>query len=336
MGLLIKLKRLIAASLIAAASASFALAAEQRILATVNDKPITTLDVDQRLRLGKVLLGESAGISRAQVLDDLINEIVKIEAARNARLEVTPLEIDSRIKEISKSMKLDAIGFEKRMRQEGIGQTVIRRYFGAQMAFGRLLRFKYRDEVKVDEQDVDRKMADIKAQMDGQLRKVMKDPRMKTLNVYSLQEIEFPVENPKDPASATLMQARAVEANQFVSRFKGCKSAKAAASGIFNVRVGRLLEADADRLPKPLRKMLDSKGPGFAYGPMRSPGGVQVIGFCGKRTVKPQVPQVKYPTRDQVKQAALNDKYRSVEKKYVAQMRKSAVIEFKAQGAGEN
>jgi peptidyl-prolyl cis-trans isomerase SurA len=333
---ILRVRRLLAAAAISLLAGLPTQAAEQRILATVNDKPITTMDVEQHMRLSKVLLGDSKKLSQAAVLDDIINEVVKLEAARSARLEVTPVEVDRRIADVSKNMKLDRVAFEKRMLKEGIGISVLRRYFGAQMAFARLLQFKYRDTIKVDERDVDKKEAEVRAEINGRLNKVMADPRMRTINVYSLQEIEFPVENPKDPGSVTLLQSRAAEANQFVSRYKGCKSAKAAASGIFNVKINKTVEADAERLPKPLRKLIDSKGPGNAYGPMRSPNGIQVVGFCGKRTIKPPKPNVQYPTREQVKQAAVTEKFKAAEKKYVALMRKNIIIEFKNQAAGQD
>jgi peptidyl-prolyl cis-trans isomerase SurA len=120
-----------------------------------------------------------------------------------------------------------------------------------------------------------------------------------------------------------------VEANQVLQRFKGCKSTRAAASGIFNVRVGKQIEADASKLPKQLKQLMDSKGPGRAYGPMRGQDGIQLIAFCSKRTVSPKLPTVQYPTRDQIANVALNEKYDAVEKKYVTQMRKNAIIEYK-------
>ncbi len=326
-----KLKRMIVAAGFAAAVCSPAMAEEQRVLAVVNDHPVTTLDVEQHIRLSTTLLGEAATATRAKVLEEIINEIVKIDGAKAARMEVTPVDVDGRLTEISKGMKLDRIAFEKNMQKNGIGITVVRRYFAAQMSFARLLRFKYREDIKVDEQDIDRKLEQIKAELANRVKKAMAGVR--AIDVYSLREINFPVENAKDPAAGALLQSRALEANQFLSRFKGCDTAQSAAAGIFNVKLSKTFEADGARLPPQLRKLMDSKGPGHAYGPMRAPSGIQVIAFCGKRHLEPPKPNVKLPTRDQVKQAAISDKYRAAEAKYVSLLRKNAIVEYKDQSA---
>jgi peptidyl-prolyl cis-trans isomerase SurA len=293
-------------------------AQDQRIIATVNDRPVTTLDIDQQMRL-ETLLGTRSDGQRKKALNAVINEIVKIEEAKRYKMQPSDRDIEVRLGEIAKGLKTDATGLEGKLRAQGIGMRAMRQYVGAQIAFARLLRFKYKDEVKVDQSEIDRKFASIKADIDSRVRKAEGDPRRRPVTVYKIMEISFPV------------QSRAAEANQFISRFKGCGSAKAAASGIFNVKVGKQVEADAARLPAPLRKLLQSKGPGQAHGPMRAQSGIQVVAFCGSRTLTPPPIDVKYPTRDQIANAAMNDKFETVEAKYLAQMRKNAIIEFKDQ-----
>ncbi len=305
-------------------------AQDQRIIATVNDRPVTTLDIDQQLKLQVLLGGAAQGEGRRKAaLNAVINEVVKIEEAKRFKMNPSDRDVDARVEEVAKGLKTDRSGLETKLRAQGIGMRALRQYVMAQISFARLLRFKYRDEVKVDEAEVDRKFAALKTDINSRVQKVMADPRNKPVNVYKLMEISFPVENPNDPGANALLQSRALEANQFVARFNGCNSVRGAASGIFNVKVGKAVEADAARLPKPLKNLLDSKGPGNVYGPMRSPNGIQLVAFCGKRTVTPPKPDVRYPTRQQVTNAALNEKYKAVELKYLSKMRKNAIIEYK-------
>jgi peptidyl-prolyl cis-trans isomerase SurA len=308
-----------------------ALAQNQSIIATVNDRPVTTLDIDQQLKLQSILQGRSGTGDRKQALNDVINEIVKIEEAKRYKMDASERDIENRVGEIAKGLKTDAPGLEAKLRKQGIGMRALKQYVAAQISFSRLLRYRYKENIKVNPAEVDRKYASIKAEIDGKLKKIMSDPRMKPVTVYSLQEVVFPVENADDVNAAAMLQSRAAEANQYLQRFKGCKTARSAASGIFNVKVGKVFEADAARLPKQLRQMMDGKGPGRAYGPMRAQNGIQVIAFCGKRTVSPKAPEVQYPTKEQIQNVALNEKYDAVEKKYVAQMRKNSIIEYKDQ-----
>ncbi|MDO8352100.1 MAG: hypothetical protein Q7T14_01450, partial [Aestuariivirga sp.] len=154
---------------------------------------------------------------------------------------------------------------------------------------------------------------------------LMNDPRMKPVQVYTILEIDLPVEGD----DSMLLQARLVEAVQFIKNFKGCGTAREAASGIFNVRIGKKIDAVAAKIPKPMKQALDKVGPGKAMGPARGSKGIQVIGFCGKRTIQPPKPKYELPTRQQIEAAVSNEKYNAAEEKYMKVMRKTALIEYK-------
>lgn len=114
-----------------------------------------------------------------------------------------------------------------------------------------------------------------------------------------------------------------------LSRFKGCKSARSAASGIFNVQVGKKIEADSRRLPPQLRSAFSKAGPGKAIGPFRSPKGLQLWAYCGSRKISPKLPKAELPSRDQVKTALLNEKYDAIKSKYGKLLRKGLLIEYR-------
>jgi peptidyl-prolyl cis-trans isomerase SurA len=303
-----------------------AAAQETTVIATVNDQPVTSFDVDQRIRLLEIL-GQTGKPDRKKIANDLINDVVKIEESKRFKIEATEKEIDERLKRVAAGLKTDQAGFAKKLKAQGVSMASFRQYTASQMAFGRLLSAKYQEKIVADPAAIDQRMAEIKNELNGKVAKAMADPRMKPITVYALLEVDFPVEG-GDPQ---LMQSRAIEAGQYAQRFKSCNDARGPASGIFNVKVGKKLEADARRLPPQLKTLFDSKGPGNAYGPMRTPKGIQVVAFCGKRTITPPKPNVTLPTRQQIENVVLNEKYDKVEQKYVAIMRKNAIIEYKDQ-----
>ncbi len=189
----------------------------------------------------------------------------------------------------------------------------------AQISFARILGGKYQVKIKVEPAEVDKKFAEIKQDLEQKVSTIMNDPRMKAVQVYTILEIDLPVEGD----DSMLLQARAVEAVQLIRNFKGCSTARAAASGIFNVKIGKQIDAVAAKIPKPMKQALDKVGPGKAMGPARGPKGIQVIGFCGKRTIQPPKPKYELPTRQQVEAAVSNEKYDAAEEKYMKIMRKS-------------
>jgi peptidyl-prolyl cis-trans isomerase SurA len=304
-------------------------AQDQKVLVTVNDTPITSYDVDQRINLWK-LLGISRGEgARKRALNELIDDIAKINEAKKLRLDPTEKEIDVRLAEVATGLKTNPEGLKAKLKAQGITVAAMRTYFTAQIAFGRILKGKYNVSVKATPEEIDRKLNGYKSEINGKLAKVMADPRMRPITVYQVQEINFPIDGGESGMTNELIQSRAIEANAYLSKFRGCKSARAAAAGIFNVKVGKMVEADGARLPKPLKAALDKTKVGRAIGPSRTPDGLQVLAFCGVRKIVPPKPQVTYPTRQQAENAVLNEKYERVVSKYSSQFRKDLLIEYR-------
>ncbi len=296
------------------------------VIATVNDTPVTSYDIDQRIRLLKIL-GQNGGFDRIKIGNDLINDVVKISEAKRNRIEPTEKEIDAALAGMAKGLKTDFKGLQNKFAAQGLSLISYRQYVAAQMSMSRLLSAKYKEKVQLDPGEADKKLAEIKADINSKINKLMADPRNQPILVYSIVVIDFPVES-NDPQ---LRQSRAIEAAQYIQKFRGCSSARAAASGIFNVRVGKGVEADSRKLPKQLKAEFDKRGIGRAIGPIPAKTGIQVIAYCGNRTIAPKRPNAPLPTKDVIERVALNEKYDKVEKKYVTLMRKNAVIEYKDQ-----
>jgi parvulin-like peptidyl-prolyl isomerase len=223
-------------------------------------------------------------------------------------------------------LNTDTAGLNAKLQAQGIAASSLKQYVAAQIALARILRGKYQVTVKVEPAEVDKKLDEIKQELEQKVSTIMSDPRMKAAEVYNIIEIDLPVETPDNPM---LLQARAVEAIQLIKNFKGCGSARAAASGIYNVRIGKPIDALSAKLPKPMKQALDKVGPGGAMGPARGPKGIQVIGFCGKRVVQRPKPKYELPTREQVQNMITNEKYDAAESKYMVIMRKTALVEYK-------
>lgn len=298
----------------------------QGVVAVVNDQPITEFDISQRITLLKVL-GESRpeALGRKGALKALVDEQVKIAEAKRFGLTPTEPDINGQIARMAKGMDTTPGGLAERLKKAGIADSTFRHYIGAQIGFNRIIASKYRGDIKISPADVDRKMAEIKSKVDGRMGEILKDPRMKGVTVYSLLEINLPVEGD----DSMLLQARAVEASQLLQRFTGCGSVKAAASGIFNVKIGKKVEADGSKLPPPMKAALDKVGPGKAIGPMRNKNGIQLLAFCATRKITPPKPKFEMPTRQQIENSLINEKYDSFEEEYLKLARKSVYVEYR-------
>ncbi len=306
---------------------SHASAQDQKVLVTVNDLPITSFDVDARLNLWK-LMGLQARPRKA-ALNSIIDDIAKIEEAKKYRAEPSEKDIDERLDRVAKNLNTDSAGLKGKLKAQGISMSAMRQYLAAQIAFSRLLSGKFKEKVEVSEIEIDAKFSDIKSQVNGQLAKIKADPRMQPITVMEILNIDFPVDSPD------MVQSRLAEIGQFASRFKGCKSARSAASGIFNVKVGKVIEADSRKVPAQMKSAFGKSGVGKLIGPFRYQKGLQMWGYCGSRKISPKLPKAQMPSREQVKASLLNQKYDAIEEKYSQQLRKGMMIEFRDPTYGE-
>ena len=282
------------------------------VLVIVNDQPITAFDIDQRIKISELLGDAPNANSRKAVLQELINDVLKRVEAERFKAMPSKKQVDDAMARLAKNASLNEDGLAKQLKSKGINMGAVRNQVAVSIAFNRLIQSKYKIRDTVDEAEVTRR-----------LEQFQRDPRMKPTTVYKLQEIMLPVEN-VGAMSGQLLMARAMEAQQVMSRYSGCASAKKAGSGIFNVRVGKPFEADAQRLPKDLKAALDKAGTKRLVGPIQGQQGIQLIGLCSKNQIAP-----KPPSRQQVENVLMNESFAVYEERYVKELRRSAFIDYK-------
>lgn len=285
------------------------------VLVTVNDMPITSFDVDQRVKL-LAAIGRTQGTleeQRKRALQALIDDAIKLFTAKKYNADPNAKTIDDQIEKMAKASNTDAKGLGAQLKAKGSSMTALRTLVAAQISFNRLLSGMYKLKVEVDQAEIDKKYNEI-----------VNDPRLQPITVYEIMEIEMPVDGGDSTMAEQLLTARAADAMQYRRAFKSCRGARAAASGIYNVRIGKAMQADGRRLPKQLKTALDKVGPGGIIGPARSKGGVQLVAFCGKKNVAPDK-----PTRAQVEMMITNKKYDVYEERYMRELRRNAFIEYK-------
>lgn len=310
-----------AASLLVSGTAVRAAGEGQGVLVTVNDYPITSFDVEQRMRLNAIVGSAqgSADEQRKRALQALIDDVIKMVEAKKYKADPDDKMIDAQIEKMAKSSNTDAKGLAAQLKAKGASITSLRHLVAAQIAFSRLINAMYKVKVEVDPAEVDKKYNEF-----------ANDPRLQPVSVYEILEIDMPVENTGDAMAQQLLVARAADAAQYRRAFKGCNNARQAASGIYNVRIGKRLQADGRRLPKQLKSALDQAGTGGIIGPARSKTGVQLIAFCGKKSIAPEK-----PTRQQIETMLTNKKYDVYEERYMRELRRNAFIEYKDAKATE-
>jgi peptidyl-prolyl cis-trans isomerase SurA len=286
---------------------------QQSVIVTVNDQPVTSYDIDQRLRLWQILGNPKKDQSRKQALQALIDDLIKISAAKKNNVEAKEDVVNAHLERMAKGMQTDLKGLAAKLKKQGVSINALRQYATAQISFNRLLVSLYKVEVTVDPAEVDKA-----------LEKFANDPRLKPVTVYQIMEILLPVEKSDPSMQQQLLYARAVEAETIKQRFRGCGSARAAAEGVYNTVVKKPMEVDASKIPPQLRQVLDKAGPGKLVGPALQGDGVQLIALCGRQNISPQK-----PSRQAIESMLENKKFDGYEQRYIRDLRRTAFIDYK-------
>ena len=287
----------------------------QRVYVIVNDQPITGYDISQRTRLNGIL-GRRKN-SRKDVLQELIDDIIQISEAKRNKVNIDDKRINNAISSMASSTGSSPARLRTQLKSRGVAFSSLKQQVKASLALRWLMQKQGAKVSKVTDAEIDRR-----------LKQINSDPRRQGVTVYLIRQINLPVEQTSSAMAPQLMQARAIEAQQISRRYKGCSSLRQAASGIYNVKLTRTIQADSRKLPGQMRTALRQAGRKRLIGPMRTRSGIQLIAFCGTKRIQP--PKA---NRAQAKNIVENEKFGTAADNILKSLRRKAFIDYKVASA---
>lgn len=129
-----------------------------QIAAVVNDRIITTNDLDERVRmllrtpLEDIPASEQQKI-RHDVLRQMIDEKIQLDITENAKIVVTDDDVERAIRYMEEQNHLSPGSILKDLKAKGISQKSIRDHFGSKIAWSRLIGY-YRDTIEIGKKDL--------------------------------------------------------------------------------------------------------------------------------------------------------------------------------------
>jgi peptidyl-prolyl cis-trans isomerase SurA len=259
------------------------------------------------------VLGSGKKLTRKEALEIAINDRLKRAETTRLKAMLTDEQVDAAVERLAKGSGTTVEGLQAKLKAAGIAMKALRAQLLTNLSFNRVLVAKYKIKPHVEEAEIDRKLAQIK-----------QDPRLQPMQIFEIREITLPMQATGELIVSQMLQARAIEAQQIAQKYTGCASANDAVAGIFNVKIGRVIQIQADKLPEKMRATLEEIGTKKLLGPMRAKEGIQLIAFCGKRMLSPEA-----PTREQVQRMLTEKAYDTYEEKYLRDLRRTALIDYK-------
>ena len=127
--------------------------------AIINGEVVTQTDVDQRLALlaisnGGRLPAEEMEQLRQQVLRNLIDEALQIQAAKAEEITIKPADIDRTLERVATGIRQTPAGLADYLKANGSSIRSIRRQIEGEIAWSRLLRAKVESSISVGDDEV--------------------------------------------------------------------------------------------------------------------------------------------------------------------------------------
>jgi peptidyl-prolyl cis-trans isomerase SurA len=245
----------------------------RKATAIVNGDVITRTDVDQRLALivlanGGRIPREELQRLREQVLRNLVDETLQIQAAASKDIKIEQKEIDTFYEQYARNLSRSTKEFGEYLKANGSSENSIKRQIHGELAWRRLQGRQIEPFVNIADEEVRAVMDRLTA--------------AKGTREYRIGEI-FLAATPETIAEARANADRILEqlrkGASFVAYARQFSEASTAAVG------GDLGWVRAEQLPEPLAAAAQTMSIGQVSSPIPVPGGISIIAVQDTRQV---------------------------------------------------
>lgn len=301
----------VAGCIVAAVAPSHALA--QTVAVMVNGQPITDLDIEQRTKLD--FLSTHKQPTRQDVVNELIDEVVKIKEAKKFGVDPSSSDIDQAYGEMAQRMRITPDQLTGSLQKQGIRPETFKQKIKADLVWGSLVRGRYKERLQVGEKDV---AAAVKAEGGD-------DQQTSDAFEYRLQPVVLIV--PKgSPQSA--IELRQKDAETLRARIETCDQANQYFKSMPNAAIRETVIKTSADIPANLRKVLDDTPIGHLTPPEVTKEGIEMVALCGRKPTT-----IDTPKRKEMRDKMYQKKYDATSNAYLAEIRKAAMIEYRQAGA---
>ena len=279
-----------------------------QVVVIANGSPITEYDIQQRTKLMTVSAHKPP--TRQEIINDLIDDRLKISRAKVYGLEVGDSEVNGAFEGMATRQHITPEQFSQVLERAGISPNTVKSRIRAELTWQQLIRGKYASSLQVGDSDI---ASALKERNENEAATVGYD--------YTLYPVIVVVAR---GASESTMALKRSEAENLRSRFVSCNEGLAMARGLRDVAVREPISRSSADLSPQLRELLGNMQVGHLTTPEVTAQGLQMFAVCNKKESKTETP-LKRELREQI----FSKRFESESKKFLDEIRKSAMIEYK-------
>jgi len=280
----------------------------QTVVVMVNGEPITNYDIEQRSKLNFLTTHKQA--SRQDVINELIDEKVKIKEAKKFGVDPGATDVDQAYTSMSQRMHITTEQLTKSLESQGVRPETLKARIKADMVWTSLVRGRYKESLQVGEKDVAaavREKGDEKSEVEA--------------FEYKLQPVVLIVPRGSPPAA---IDVRRKEAEALRERVQSCEEANSYFKSIQNAAIRDVVTKTTADIPEVLRVVLDKTPIGHLTPPEVTKQGIEMVVLCGRKPTT-----IDTPKKREIREKMFAEKYEAKSKSYLQEVRRGAMIEYR-------
>ena len=233
----------------------------------VNGEPITNFDIEQRSKLNFLTTHKQP--TRQEVINELIDEKVKIKEGKKFGVDPSASDIDQSYAAMSSRMRITPDQLTKSLESQGIRADTLKARLKAEMVWTSLVRGRFKESLA--------------GRREGRRRRGPGEGGEKTeaeAFEYQMQPIVLIVPRGSAPAA---IEARRKEAEALRERVQSCEEANAYFKSMQNAAIREIVTKTSADIPAVLREVLDKTPIGHLTAPEMTKQGVEMVALCGQQ-----------------------------------------------------
>lgn len=280
----------------------------QTVAVMVNGEPITNYDIEQRGKLNALTTRKPA--VRQEIIDELVNEKVKIKEGKKFGVDPSSSDIDASFASMGARMRTTPDQLAKSLEGQGIRTETLRHRIKADMVWSSLIRGRFKESLQVGEKDV---AAAVQVKGD--------EKQEGEAFEYQMRPIVLIV--PRGSPQA-MIDARRKEAEALRGRVQTCEDANGLFKSMQNAAIRDTIVKTSADIPAVLREVLDKTPIGHLTAPEVTKQGVEMVALCGRNPTTLDTPK-----KREIRDKMYAEKYEAKSKSYLREVRKAAMIEYR-------
>lgn len=278
----------------------------QTVVVMVNGEPITSYDIDQRSKLTQLSTRKTP--SRQEVIEDLINEKVKIKEGKKFGIDPSASDIDSSFANMGSRMRMSPEQLTQTLANSGIRPDTLKHRMRAEMVWTSLVRGRFKDSLLVGEKDVQAALGESDKQVGESFE-------------YQMQPVVLIVPR---TAAAGAREARLKEAETLRARVQSCEEANILFKSMQNAAIRATVTKTSADLPQALRELLDKTPVGHLTAPEATKQGIEMVALCSRKPTTADTPK-----KREIRDKMFAEKFEAKSKAYLSEVRKAAMVEYR-------